>query len=257
MTTWVDTHCHLFLADEPAGDVLDRALPRGVEWVMCPGVDLTTSLESRRLATEMPGRVRWSAGLHPHDATNWSGIAGRMTTLMAEADAIGECGLDYYRDMSPRAVQRDVFAIHLEMAAATGKPIVIHCRDAFADVFTALESAQLGDRAVLHCWTGGPRWTRRFADLGVTFSFAGPVTYATGDTIRLGAAVAPPDRCLVETDMPYLTPEPHRGEPNEPAHIPLIGAALAEVWGLDVTEVAHLTTKTATQVFGGRPAPRR
>lgn len=250
MTTWVDTHCHLFLADEPAEDVLERAAHHGVAWAVCPGVDLATSLEARRLAVAMSDRVLWTAGLHPHDATSWTTVSGRLSTLMAEADAIGECGLDYYRELSPRSVQRDVFRIHLDMAAASAKPVVIHCRDAFSDVFVALESAQLGERAVLHCWTGGPRWTRRFADLGVTFSFAGPVTYATGNTLRLGAATAPPERCLVETDMPYLTPEPHRGQPNEPAYLPLIGAALAEVWGVDIADVARLTTAAATRVFG-------
>ena len=102
---------------------------------------------------------------------------------------------------------------------------------------------------MLHCWTGGPRWTRRFRDLGVTFSFAGPVTFPTGETVRLGAAEAPPERTMVETDTPYLTPPPDRRALNEPANVVKVGAALAEVWGLPAAEVAALTTRRALEVF--------
>jgi TatD DNase family protein len=102
---------------------------------------------------------------------------------------------------------------------------------------------------VLHCWTGGPKWTKRFDELGATFSFAGPVTYATADTLRLGVAEAPPDRSMVETDSPYLTPEPLRGADNEPANVTLTGSKLAEIWGLGLDEVASLTTATAARTF--------
>ena len=127
--------------------------------------------------------------------------------------------------------------------------MIIHCRDAFRDVHEMLEKASLGDRAVLHCWTGGPKWTKRFNELGVTFSFAGPVTYSTADTLRLGVAEAPHDRTMVETDSPYLTPEPLRGADNEPANVGLTGARIAEIWGLEVSEVASLTTDAARRVF--------
>jgi len=251
--SWVDTHCHLFLGEASPADRLDEAARREVSWVMCPGVDLESSLEARRIAGAHPDRVRWSAGLHPHDAEAWPEVEGRIAALAAEADAVGECGLDYYRNLSPPEAQRHAFTAQLRLAADLGKPVIIHCRDAFADVHNALESAALGGNAVLHCWTGGPRWTRRFADLGVTFSFAGPVAFPTGDTVRLGAAVAPPDRTMVETDTPYLTPPPHRGEENRPALVPLVGAALAEVWGMTLSEVAAATTATAERIFGGAP----
>jgi TatD DNase family protein len=127
--------------------------------------------------------------------------------------------------------------------------VIIHCRDAFRDVYEMLERAAIGDRAVLHCWTGGPKWTKRFDELGATFSFAGPVTYATADTLRLGVAEAPPDRSMVETDSPYLTPEPLRGADNEPANVVLTGSKLAEIWGLGLEEVASLTTATAARTF--------
>jgi len=248
--TWVDSHSHLYMAEEPAGALLDRAAAAGVAWVMCPGVDLETSLQAHRLASTDSARVLWSAGLHPHDASRWPTEARRLSSLVADADAIGECGLDYYRDLSPRNAQRIAFREQLSLAASYHKPVIVHCRDAFADVHEELEAAVLGERAILHCWTGGPKWTKRFADLGVTFSFAGPVTFETGDTVRRGAAVAPPERTMVETDTPYLTPPPRRDQPNEPANVVAVGAALADVWDVPIETVATLTTATAHRVFG-------
>lgn len=247
---WVDSHCHLFASDDPPATLLDRASAKGVAWVMCPGIDLETSLEARRISIEDRSRVMWAAGLHPHDASGWEEQEGRLTALISQADAIGECGLDYYRDLSPRSVQRDVFRSHLQLAGSLQKPIIVHCRDAFADVFDDLENAALGERAILHSWTGGPKWTKRFAALGVTFSFAGIVTYPTADTVRRAVAVAPPERSMVETDTPYLTPQTHRDSPNEPAFVPITGAAIGDVWGVSDVEVARLTSATATRVFG-------
>jgi len=247
---WVDSHCHLFASEELPATLLGRADDAGIDWLMCPGIDLETSLESHRLSMDHRSRVLWAAGLHPHDATRWAEEGGRLTSLIATADAVGECGLDYYRDLSPREVQRDVFRLHLELAGKLGKPIIVHCRDAFADVHGEVEAAGLGDRVVLHSWTGGPKWTKRFLELGVTFSFAGMITYPTGDTVRRAAALVPPERCMVETDTPYLPPQRHRSEPNEPAHVRYVGEQLAEVWGMNLDEVARLTAATAVRIFG-------
>jgi TatD DNase family protein len=247
---WVDSHCHLFMLEGDPGAALDAAGDQGVSWIMAPGTDLETTLEARNLASQFPDRVEWSAGLHPHDASLWPDQGGRLSSLAAEAAAIGETGLDYYRNLSPREAQQASFAAQLDLATRLQKPIVVHCRDAFADVYEALEDAALGERAVLHCWTGGPRWTKRFRDLGATFSFAGPVAFETGDTVRRGAAEAPPHRTMVETDTPFLTPPPYRGQNNQPANVPLIGAALAEVWGVSSDDVAEWTTATANRVFG-------
>lgn len=246
---WVDTHGHLFMLDDPSA-ALDRAEASGVSWVMCPGVDAATSEAARDIADRNPGRVLWSAGLHPHDAGRWRDEGDAIAALAATADAIGECGLDFYRNLAPRDSQLLAFDAQLELAAALGKPAIIHCRDAFADVYEVLERMELGERAVLHCWTGGRRWTKRFRDLGVTFSFAGPLTYATADSLRLAAAEVPRDRAMVETDAPYLTPEPKRSEANEPANVALTGATLADVWGVPVAEAAAATTATAERVFG-------
>ncbi len=247
---WVDTHGHLFLLEDDASDVLARARAAGVSWVVCPGIDVASSERSRSIAASQPGTVLWSAGLHPHSATDWPNAADRIAELATEAGAIGECGLDFYRDLAPRDHQITAFRAQLDIAETLHKPIIIHCRDAFAAIHDELESRNLGELAVLHCWTGGPKWTRRFRELGVVFSFAGPLTYATGDTLRRGAGEAPPERTMVETDSPFLTPEPRRAEPNEPANVALTGAALAQVWGMDVDAVARITTTTAARVFG-------
>lgn len=252
MTThgWVDSHCHLYMLEDAASDVLDRAAAVGVTWVVCPGVDLASSLAARKVASDEADRVRWTAGLHPHDASKWPEEGSRIAALGADAAAIGECGLDFYRNLSSRQEQLTAFRDQLGLAAELRKPIVIHCRDAFADVHDLVAEADLGENAVLHSWTGGRRWTRRFLELGTTFSFAGMITYPTADTIRLGINEIPPERVLVETDSPYLTPEPYRSQPNEPARLPLTGAVLAELWSLPIEEVAIQTAQNASRVFG-------
>ncbi len=248
---WVDSHCHLFMIEDSLDAVLARAEAAGVDWFVCPGVDLASSLEAQQVAAAYPDRVLWAAGLHPHDAERWPDEQGRLETLIHDAAAVGEIGLDYYRDLSPRDEQRQAFRDQLSLAAELGIPAIIHIRDAFADVYDLVADAGMGEKAVLHCWTGGPRWTKRFDELGVTFSFAGPVAFPNGDTVRRAAAVAPRHRTMVETDSPYLAPPPHRGQANEPAFVPLIGAAVAEVWGVDADEVARSTTETASRVFRG------
>lgn len=247
---WVDTHCHLQLAEAEPGESLDRAAAAGVEWVMVPGVDAVSSAAAQRLA-DSDARLKWSAGLHPHDATQWPVQADRIAELTGSADAVGEIGLDFYRSLSPRGLQIEVFRAQIEIAQAADLPIIVHCRDAFSSVFEILEATEAGPRTVLHCWTAGPRWTKRFRDLDVTFSYAGPLAFENGDTIRRGAAEAPPERTMVETDTPLLTPPPFRDEENQPSRVVLVGQALSEVWGTEVEEVARLTTAAAERVFGG------
>ncbi len=245
---WVDSHCHLQLDRRPATELLDRA--PSVEWVVTPGVDLESSRSAVRLAAEHPGRVVATVGLHPHEASRWPSQGGGIAELAGRAAAVGETGLDFYRNLSSRPHQLEAFRSQIELAMLLRKPLVVHCRDAFSDVHRLLEETGAGPAAVMHCWTGGPRWTRRFLDLGVKFSFAGPVAFPTGDTVRRGAEVVPPSRGMVETDTPYLAPPPHRGEPNEPAWVALVGQALARVWGIETVEVARITSATAQQTFG-------
>lgn len=244
---WVDTHCHLQLDERGADALLDRA--PDVDWIVAPGTDLHTSRASIALAEGHPGRVLATVGLHPHDAEKWQEERDAIERLIERAAGVGETGLDFYRNLSDPIDQRSSFAAHIQLAIDHRKPLVVHCRDAFSEVHEMIESSGAGPQTVMHCWTGGPRWSRRFLDLGVTFSFAGPVAFETGETVRLGAAQIPPDRCTVETDTPYLAPPPHRGEPNEPAWVALVGVALAEVWGLAVGDVQRLTSQRAADVF--------
>lgn len=245
--TWVDTHCHLQLDERVPEELLSRA--DDVDWVVVPGVDAASSADSIRLAGELSGQVMATAGLHPHDATLWPEQSQAIEEMAARVAAIGETGLDFYRSLSPRDDQIESFRAQIELASAVGLPIIVHCRDAFADVHELLESSGEGGRAVLHCWTGGRKWTKRFLELGVTFSFAGPVAFETGETIRLGAELVPPERAMVETDTPYLAPPPHRGKPNEPAWVALVGEALATVWGMPPAEVAAITSANARRIF--------
>jgi TatD DNase family protein len=245
---WVDTHCHLQLDEREPGELLARATE--VDWVVVPGVDAESSKASALLAGVHPDRVVATAGLHPHDAGLWMVQSAAIVEMAGEAAAVGETGLDFYRTLSPRQEQIDSFRAQVGLAIELGKPIIVHCRDAFADVFSIIDEMGAGPQTVLHCWTGGPKWTRRFLDLGVTFSFAGPIAFETGETVRLGAAQVPPERAMVETDTPFLAPPPHRGSANEPAWVALVGAALARVWGLPAEEVALITSTNAGRVFG-------
>jgi TatD DNase family protein len=244
---WVDTHCHLQLDERDPEALLTRAA--AVDWLVVPGVDFASSEAALALATRHPGRVLATAGLHPHDAESWPEQGEAIVGLVSRVAAIGETGLDFYRKLSPRNLQIASFRAQVEIAIEYRKPIIVHCRDAFADVYSIIDETGVGPQAVLHCWTGGPKWTRRFLDLGVTFSFAGPVAFDTGETVRFGAAEVPPERAMVETDTPYLAPPPHRGEPNEPAWVSLVGSALAGVWGMSVDEVAAITSSNAARVF--------
>ncbi|MEX0864526.1 MAG: TatD family hydrolase [Acidimicrobiia bacterium] len=248
--TWVDTHCHLQLDGRDPAELLDRA-PE-VEWVVAPGVDSPTSSRSLELARAFPGRVLATAGVHPHDAGAWPTQATAIREMAPMVAAIGETGLDFYRMLAPEDDQVGSFQSQIELATEYDKPLIVHCRDAFAKVHEILEATGAGPRAVLHSWTGGRRWTRRFLDLGVTFSYSGTLAFDTAQSIRLGAELVPPERAMVETDTPFLAPPPHRGEKNEPAWVAHVGEALSGVWGLSVGETAAMTTANATRVFRRR-----
>lgn len=245
---WIDTHCHLQLTGADPGTLLERAA--AVSRLVVPGVDLESSLAAMRLADRHPDRLVATAGLHPHDASRWAAEGEAIAELAAAAAAVGETGLDFYRNLSSREEQIASFRAQHALAREVEKPLIVHCRDAFREVYDILESDGSGPWVVLHCWTGGPKWSRRFADLDVTFSFAGPVAFETGDTVRRGAAVLDPRRVMVETDTPYLSPPPFRHENNEPARVALVGAALASVWSMPVEQVAANTGARASEVFG-------
>jgi TatD DNase family protein len=246
---WVDTHCHLQLYGRPPEELLARA--DKVDWMVVPGIDAQSSKAAQELAASFPDRLVATAGLHPHEADHWHDQEDDIEAMLIGAAAVGETGLDFYRNLSDPAAQERSFVAQIRMSVESEKPIVVHCRDAFAKVHELISDHQVGPSTVLHCWTGGPRWTKRFLDLGCWFSFAGPVAFETGQTVRLGAELVPPGRALVETDTPYLAPPPHRHEPNEPAWVEFVGMALARVWSISIETVAEHTTANARTVFRG------
>jgi TatD DNase family protein len=219
--------------------------------MVCVGTDLGTSQEALAFAARFPD-VRGTVGLHPHDASKLAGEWAMLEPLAAseECAAIGEAGFDLYYEHSPRAEQETAFRRQIRLAQRLGKPLVIHSRDAWDDTFRVLDDEGVPERTVFHCFTGGPDEARAAIDRGCWLSFSGIVSFKNADALRAAAAITPPDRVLVETDSPYLTPEPHRGKPNEPAFVVAVGEALARARGCDVAEVAALTSANAAAVFG-------
>jgi len=245
---WTDTHCHLQYEGLPA-DALERAEAAGVTRMVCIGTDGPQSARAVEVARAHPGRVWATAGLHPHDAVN--GVDTIVGSLGApEVVGVGECGLDYHYDHSPRETQRQVFAAQVAMAHEHDLALVIHTREAWDDTFAVLAAEGVPERTVFHCFSGGPAEARRALDTGAHLSFSGILTFKSADDVRQAAVLVPLDRVLVETDAPYLTPVPHRGAPNHPAFVALVGAALAQVRGCELQEVEAATWANATAVFG-------
>ncbi len=245
---WTDTHCHLQYDGLPA-DALSRAEAAGVTRMVCIGTDGPQSVRAVEVARANAGTVWATAGLHPHDAVN--GVDTIVDVLGApEVVGVGECGLDYHYDHSPRDTQREVFAAQVAMANERGLALVVHTRQAWDDTFSVLAAEGVPERTVFHCFSGGPAEARRALATGAHLSFSGIITFKSAGDVRQAAALAPLDRVLVETDAPYLTPVPHRGAPNHPAMVALVGAALAEARGCDVETVEAATWANATAVFG-------
>jgi TatD DNase family protein len=244
---WTDNHCHLDPGPAAADAVADAAAA-GVERLVVVGTDAAHSADAISVARAHDG-VWATAGVHPHDATE--GVAGIVDLLDApEVVAVGECGLDYHYDHSPRPVQRAVFAEQIRLAHERALPLVIHTREAWDDTFAILEAEGAPARTVFHCFTGGPTEAERGLAMGASLSFSGIVTFPSADELRAAAATCPLDRLMVETDAPYLTPVPHRGRPNRPALVPLVGAAVADARSVPVAEVAAATWANAERFYG-------
>jgi TatD DNase family protein len=244
---WVDSHCHL----DPAGDVgavVAEARAAGVTRMVNVGTDVASSRAAIEVAASHDA-VWATAGVHPHDASG--GIDGLEELLDApKVVAVGECGLDYHYDHSPRIDQRRVFAAQIALAHKHHLPLVIHTREAWDDTFDVLAAEGVPDVVVMHCFTGGPDEARRSLDVGAYLSFSGIVTFPSAPEVRAAAALCPADRILVETDSPYLAPAPNRGRANRPAWVGLVGAVVAEVRTLPVADLADLTRRNAIEAFG-------
>jgi TatD DNase family protein len=243
---WADNHCHLPYEglEDPAAE-LAAARAAGVERCISVGTDAEQSAAAVEVARVHDG-VWATVGLHPHDAVQ--GVESIVPLLDAPGVvAVGECGLDYHYDHSPRDVQRAAFAAQIALAHERGLALVVHTREAWDDTWSILAAEGVPLRTVFHCFTGGPDEARRCLDLGAFLSFSGIVTFKAADDVRAAAALCPLDRLLVETDAPYLAPVPHRGAVNRPAYVPLVGAAVAAAKGVAV-ELVEASSWEATEV---------
>ena len=245
---WIDNHCHLGADDEA---MIAEAHEAGVARLITVGTDLEHSVIAVRVA-EANDNVWATAGIHPHDATQ--GIDGIAALLgHPKVVAVGEAGLDYYYDHSPRDVQQSVFAAQIALAHAHDLPLVIHTRDAWDDTFRILDREGTPPRTVFHCFTGGPSEAAGAIERGACLSISGIVTFKTADDLRAAVAQTPLERLFVETDSPYLAPVPHRGKANRPAWVPLVGATIATLKACTVADVEAATWANACSFYGLDP----
>jgi len=255
----IDSHAHLddrrFDKDREA--VIDRAAQTGVTRIVTIGADLESSRAAVELARTHQG-IYAVVGVHPHDAkTVDARILAELHVLCRQKPhvvAVGEIGLDFYRDLSPRDVQRRAFRQQLELADQVGLPVVIHDRESRGEVLNILAGwvrRRPGDRppGVIHCFSGDAAQAQRAVGLGFYVGIDGPVTYPDARKLAEVARTVPLERLLIETDAPYLTPQPHRGQRNEPAYVRLIAERIAELRGLSLAEVARVTTENARRLF--------
>ena len=247
-TRYTDTPCHLH--DTRGGaqdDAITAAHAAGVTTMITVGCDATTTASAIDTASRYDG-IYATAGLHPHEAKFG------VDTIVEFLDdphviAIGECGLDYYYDHSPRSIQRDVFAAQIQLAHAHGLPLIVHTRDAWADTFDILAAEGMPERTVFHCFTGGPEEAQQCLDLGAYLSFSGIVSFKSATALHDAARLCPIDRLLAETDSPYLAPVPHRGRSNQPAYVTYVVQALAGLRDTTTDSVRDATSANARLAF--------
>ena len=250
----IDSHAHLdshkFDGDREAA--IERAREAGVAAILNAGGDLASSRAAVALA-ERHDFIYAAVGVHPHDArTVAPAVLDELRALSRHPKvvAIGEIGLDYYRDLSPRPVQRQALADQLALAAELGLPVVVHSREALDDVLAALQGWE--GTGVLHSYSGGPERLEEVLELGFSIGISGPVTFPKSERLRAAAAVVPLERLLVETDCPYLTPVPYRGRRNEPAYVRYVAEAVARARGMDAESLARAAAENARRLFGMR-----
>jgi TatD DNase family protein len=250
-----DTHAHLHFPDFAGDldDVLARARAAGVARMVTIGTDRATSEAAVALA-EREADVWAAVGLHPHDAESADeALFADLERLAASPKvvAIGEMGLDFFRNLSPRPAQEAAFRRQLALARALRKPALIHCRDAHAETLAILAEEQVSDvGGIMHCFSGDVDVARRCLDLGLLLSLAGPVTYPNARALPAVAAFVPADRLVVETDCPFLPPQPYRGKRNEPAYLAITAARIADLRKEPLAELGERMTENARRLFG-------
>ncbi|MFQ5708517.1 MAG: TatD family hydrolase [bacterium] len=250
----IDTHAHLYFEqfEEDREQVIQRALQAGVEKIINIAVDLETAEQSIRLAEAHSGLFA-AVGIHPNDASqlaNGTLAALREYSRHPKVVAIGEIGLDFYRDRTPRAAQERAFRQQISLARQVGLPIVIHNRQAIGAILDILRTEGTeGLRGVFHCFSESAQFAEQVLEMGFHISFTGNLTFKKSELPAV-AQVVPLERLLLETDSPFLSPEPKRGRRNEPARVLHIARKLAEIKGTDVAEIERITTENAVQLFG-------
>ena len=250
----VDTHAHVQVRqfDADREHVLASAFAAGVGRVIVPGVELESSRTAVALAARHPGRVFAGVGTHPHDAATLTPQVLEAQRELARAPrvvAIGEIGLDFYRNLSPRATQVSALIAQLALARELDLAVILHNRESHAEMVAQLRAHGEGVRGVFHCFIGDQAMARDALDLGFCLSFAGPVAFPKNAELRAVAAWAPLERILVETDSPYLAPPPFRGKRNEPRHVVLVARQIAEARGMPLEDFTAATTQNATTLF--------
>ncbi len=248
-----DSHCHLndpkFKKDFE--EVIERAKSNFVQHVIVVGYDLKNSRKAIELAERYPDFIRAAVAIHPHDADTVDHEKLKQLEELANHDyvvAIGETGLDYYKNYSPKEDQIRVFIEHINLANRVKKPVILHIRDAFGDAFSILEEHEVNERGIFHCFSGGVEEAKRAVELGFYVSFSGTVTFDS-KKLEEAAVFTPLDRLLIETDAPYLTPVPKRGRRNEPAYVYFVAKKIAELRGMELEEIAGATYDNALRVF--------
>ncbi len=251
-----DSHCHVwwdqFDADRDL--VLERAREAGVQRMVVVGTDVETSRASLDLAAREP-ELHGTAGLHPHDAAKFNeGTRRSIEALCQRRDcvAVGETGLDWFKEWAPRDAQLDSFRWHLELARSLDKPVIIHSRDAHEDTLALVQGCP-GVRGVMHCFVMGPDELPCYLEAGMYISFSGIVTFKGSQANQEAARRCPEDRLLVETDAPFLAPAPHRGKRNEPAYCADTLRFVAALRGTTAEHLARVTTENASRLFGLPP----
>jgi TatD DNase family protein len=250
----VDSHAHVqvhqFASDR--AEVVAAAFAAGIGRIIVPGTDLDSSRAAVDLAAAYPGRIFAAVGTHPHDAatlTDQALGAQRRLASAAGVVAVGEIGLDYYRNLAPQEVQRAALVAQFQLARELDLPVILHTRESHTDMVAHLRTHGASLRGVFHCFTGDRDMAREALDLGFYLSFAGPVTYPRNTELLDVAAWVPQDRLLVETDSPYLAPQPFRGKRNEPRHVALVAQAIAAARGMTPEALAAATSQNAATLF--------
>ncbi len=251
---WIDSHAHLTMVEpDEVGAVVQRAVDAGVRGIVTPATNPADLERTLQLGRDFPSYVKIAVGLHPHDASSLdSSFRGRLEEAVRQTGvvAIGEIGLDYHYMNSPREDQLQALEWQLDLAIEAELPVILHNRDSWPDLFPALKRRAGLLKGVCHSFTESPAVVKEVLALGLYIGVSGMVTFRRADNIREMTAAIAIDRLLVETDSPFLAPVPHRGRPNEPAFVPLVGVAVAEVLGMDIDEVARRTTDNVKRLFG-------